>query len=199
MLGLSEDQAAWRCEQSGTQLRSVHQLRNSFLEVASGGIMSLDRGARQSARRRPTGLGRGRPAAPAVSRPESPQPRSTAGSDSSHALVWTRRGGRHRRCCAGRPARNDQIVHLAVRELAHCTPWTTHGFGLVEALQLAETLGHLPRRVSIYTIEAQDVSPCTSSAKSSRGNWMPWWKMFSGIRPFGKDDRFEGLRPWFQL
>ena len=45
-------------------------------------------------------------------------------------------------------------------ELAHRTPWSTHGFGLIEALELGETLGHSPRCVTIYTIEAQDVSPC---------------------------------------
>jgi hydrogenase maturation protease len=44
-------------------------------------------------------------------------------------------------------------------ELAQCAPWSTHGLGLVDALRLAETLGRLPRRVSIYTIEARDTSP----------------------------------------
>jgi hydrogenase maturation protease len=44
-------------------------------------------------------------------------------------------------------------------DLAHCAPWSTHGLGLVQALHLAETLGRLPGRVSIYTIEARDISP----------------------------------------
>jgi hydrogenase maturation protease len=44
-------------------------------------------------------------------------------------------------------------------ELAHCARSSTHGLGLVQALQLAETLGRLPQRVNIYTIEAEDTSP----------------------------------------
>jgi hydrogenase maturation protease len=44
-------------------------------------------------------------------------------------------------------------------ELASCVPLSTHGLGLVEAFHLAETLGRLPRRVSIYTVEAHDTSP----------------------------------------
>ena len=74
---------------------------------------------------------------------------------------WARRGGRHRRRGAGGPARNDPIVHLALSQswlTAH--RWSTHGLGLVEALQLGETLGGLPALVSIYTIEAHDLSPC---------------------------------------
>jgi hydrogenase maturation protease len=44
-------------------------------------------------------------------------------------------------------------------ELVHCIPLSSHGLGLVEAIQLAETLGRLPDHVKIYTIEAQDTSP----------------------------------------
>jgi hydrogenase maturation protease len=44
-------------------------------------------------------------------------------------------------------------------ELAFCVPLSTHGLGLVEVFYLAETLGRLPRRVNIYTIEAQDTAP----------------------------------------
>jgi hydrogenase maturation protease len=41
-------------------------------------------------------------------------------------------------------------------ELARCVVLSTHGVGLVEALQLAEALGRLPWRVNIYTIEASN-------------------------------------------
>ncbi len=44
-------------------------------------------------------------------------------------------------------------------ELPELAPWSTHGLELVEALQLAETLGLLPRNLVIYTIEARDISP----------------------------------------
>jgi hydrogenase maturation protease len=45
-------------------------------------------------------------------------------------------------------------------ELTTCSPWSTHGLGLVEALQLAGALGRLPRRVTIQTIEALQTAPC---------------------------------------
>jgi len=47
-------------------------------------------------------------------------------------------------------------------ELAQCAPWSTHGLGLVQALQLAETLGRLPQRVTVYTVEAVNTSPGAS-------------------------------------
>jgi hydrogenase maturation protease len=43
--------------------------------------------------------------------------------------------------------------------LAGCAPLSTHGLGLIDALNLAEALGTLPRRVSVYTIEAKQLSP----------------------------------------
>jgi len=59
---------------------------------------------------------------------------------------------------AGRPGTIRSFAWPSTK-LAHCGPWSTHGLGLVQALQLAETLGRLPQRVNIYTIEAQDTSP----------------------------------------
>jgi hydrogenase maturation protease len=44
-------------------------------------------------------------------------------------------------------------------ELADCVPLSTHGLGLVDALHLAKTLGRLPRRVTIHTIEVTACSP----------------------------------------
>jgi len=44
------------------------------------------------------------------------------------------------------------------RELLDEALWSTHGLGLTAALQMAEALGRLPRRVTIYTVEA-DASP----------------------------------------
>ena len=38
---------------------------------------------------------------------------------------------------------------------------STHGFGLISALRLAETLGKLPRRVVVFTIEAESLEPNT--------------------------------------
>jgi hydrogenase maturation protease len=37
---------------------------------------------------------------------------------------------------------------------------STHGLGLAEALQMAESLGCTPRRVVIVTIEAKEIGPC---------------------------------------
>jgi hydrogenase maturation protease len=46
-------------------------------------------------------------------------------------------------------------------ELVERRPWSTHGPGLVEALHLAETLGSIPRRVTIATVEAAGIVPGT--------------------------------------
>ena len=47
-------------------------------------------------------------------------------------------------------------------ELALCASVTTHGLGLVEALQLAGALGRLPSSVIIHTIEARNLAPLGS-------------------------------------
>lgn len=44
-------------------------------------------------------------------------------------------------------------------DLAAHLPWSTHGLGLVEALQLAQTLGRTPGQVVIATVEAQNTAP----------------------------------------
>lgn len=62
---------------------------------------------------------------------------------------------------AGRPGLVRSFNWPCV-ELTQCALWSTHGLGLVEALQLAEVMGQLPRHVSIYTIEGRDTSPVAS-------------------------------------
>jgi hydrogenase maturation protease len=59
-------------------------------------------------------------------------------------------------------------------DLAERVSWSTHGPGLVEALRLAGTLGLLPRRVSIATVEAEtqtrEIAPDTPlGATAARG------------------------------
>jgi hydrogenase maturation protease len=44
-------------------------------------------------------------------------------------------------------------------DLATVRPVSSHGLGLVEALQLAESLGRIPKKVLIYTIEARTIAP----------------------------------------
>ena len=58
---------------------------------------------------------------------------------------------------AGRPGTIRSFV-WPCPELAAVLPWSTHGLGLVEALHLAESLGQLPRKVFIYTIETSHIS-----------------------------------------
>ena len=60
---------------------------------------------------------------------------------------------------AGGPPRYDPVIRLALHDLAAHLPWSTHGLGLVEALQLAQTLGRIPGQVAIATVEAQDTAP----------------------------------------
>jgi len=43
--------------------------------------------------------------------------------------------------------------------LAAHLPWSTHGLGVVEALQLAQTLGRIPTQVVIATVEAHTTTP----------------------------------------
>jgi hydrogenase maturation protease len=65
---------------------------------------------------------------------------------------------------SGRPG-TVRTVTWPCPELAALTPWSTHSLGLVEALQLAEVLGRLPRRVTIHTIEAQATAPGASLSR----------------------------------
>ena len=59
---------------------------------------------------------------------------------------------------------------MARAELASYSHTSTHGLGLVDALRLAGSLGLLPRRVVIYTIEAIEMHPGASiSADVDRG------------------------------
>jgi hydrogenase maturation protease len=44
-------------------------------------------------------------------------------------------------------------------ELAPHLAWSTHGLGVVEALQLAQALGRIPSQVVIATVEAQSTAP----------------------------------------
>ena len=48
---------------------------------------------------------------------------------------------------------------LSRQRLDQCLLLSSHGLGLVEAIQLAEALGRLPFLVKIFTIEAHDISP----------------------------------------
>jgi hydrogenase maturation protease len=59
---------------------------------------------------------------------------------------------------AGRPG-SIRSFKWPSPELVHCIPLSSHGLGLVEAIQLAEALGRLPHHVKICTMEAQDTSP----------------------------------------
>jgi hydrogenase maturation protease len=52
------------------------------------------------------------------------------------------------------------------RDFISPTAWCTHGLGLVETLRLAETLGSLPSRVDLYTIEAATIAPLAALSPS---------------------------------
>lgn len=69
---------------------------------------------------------------------------------------------------AGRPGTVRSFAWPSA-ELTPCALWSTHGLGLVQALQLAETLGSLPGHVRIYTIEARDISPCAALSRNVAG------------------------------
>jgi hydrogenase maturation protease len=60
----------------------------------------------------------------------------------------------------GQPGR-VQVFDWPCPDLVECRPLSTHGPGLVEALHLAAVLGRLPRRVRIYTVEAEAAEPGT--------------------------------------
>jgi hydrogenase maturation protease len=59
---------------------------------------------------------------------------------------------------AGRPG-SIRSFTWPCPELVHCILLSSHGLGLVEAIQLTEALGRLPQHLKIYTIEARDTSP----------------------------------------
>jgi hydrogenase maturation protease len=59
---------------------------------------------------------------------------------------------------AGRPG-SIRFFTWPCPELGHRILLSSHGLGLVEAIQLAEALGRLPHHVRIYTIEAEHISP----------------------------------------
>ena len=67
--------------------------------------------------------------------------------------------------CPGRVGRFE----WPCRELADVTLWSTHGLGLKAALQMAASLGRLPRRVTIYTVEADESQTGDASAKLPSG------------------------------
>ena len=126
------------------QLRPVHQLRDPFPEVEGRGSHEPGRGPGKPPRRRPgwagtrsTGCGRG-------CRPASPRTRSAAASSCSSAWrgrTWPSSSTRRRRRAS--PGRSDRSSGPRP-ELARCAHMSTHGLGLVEALELAEALGLLP-------------------------------------------------------
>ena len=70
---------------------------------------------------------------------------------------------------AGSPGRTHRF-NLAVRALpSMLLPTSSHGLGLVDALELARALGTLPSRVVVYAIEAQafdqgaDIDPAVAA------------------------------------
>ena len=65
------------------------------------------------------------------------------------------------RAPAGRPGAIRSFV-WPCPEQAHSFLLSSHSLGLIEAFQLAEALGRLPRHVTIHTIEARDTSPGAS-------------------------------------
>lgn len=67
---------------------------------------------------------------------------------------------------AGRPGTVRSFVWPR-DDLGACSGLSTHGPGLVEALQLAEALGRLPRLVRIETVEAQQTSPCAPLSEAA--------------------------------
>ena len=119
--------------------------------------MSRDRGTRQPARRRPdwagsrsTGCGRGcRRVSPRTRSRRDRAARMPGGAGAAVVIDAA--------APAGRPGTIRSFA-WPCPELAAVLPWSTHGLGLVEALQLAESLGRIPRKVFIYTIEAGRVS-----------------------------------------
>jgi hydrogenase maturation protease len=59
---------------------------------------------------------------------------------------------------AGKPGAIRSFTWLCPA-LDQCILLSSHGLGLVEAIQLAEALGRLPFLVKIFTIEAHDITP----------------------------------------
>jgi hydrogenase maturation protease len=70
---------------------------------------------------------------------------------------------------SGSPGRVRRIAWPS-RGLAGEPAVSTHGLGLVAALRMAEALGRLPSRVTIYTVEAAASTPgAPLSAAAERG------------------------------
>jgi hydrogenase maturation protease len=59
---------------------------------------------------------------------------------------------------AGRPG-TIRSFDWPCRDLAEGTLLSTHGLGLITAVQMAEALGWLPHRVCIIAVEARQISP----------------------------------------
>ncbi len=95
--------------------------------------MSVIVGLGQPARRRPTGLGRDRPATATAARRDL-RPEGSRRARAARVSRRARRGGRHRRGRAGGPAWHDSIVRVAlprtrpVRPGDHARPGACRGF-----------------------------------------------------------------------
>jgi hydrogenase maturation protease len=94
---------------------------------------------------------------------------------------------------AGRPG-TIRAFEWPCRALAEGGSLSTHGMGLVAALQMAEALGRLPRRVRIIAVEAQDTSPAAGlSAAVARQIDAVATVVLEAARRFdGRVDREEG-------
>ena len=144
---------------SRPQLRPVHQLCDSFLEVEGRGNMTVivvgigsPHGDDQLGWSAIDGLRRACP-------PASPRTRSGAGSSSWNA--WRVR----RRRSSSMPSRRPDGPGPSDRSSGPAPNWpfvpppgpTTWGW--LTALRMAETLDRLPDRVLIYTVEARQTDP----------------------------------------
>jgi hydrogenase maturation protease len=67
---------------------------------------------------------------------------------------------------AGQPGRL-RFFDWPCPDLAELRPLSTHGLGLAEAIQLAETLQVVPSRVHIVTLEAQAAEPGTPLSETA--------------------------------